>query len=551
MTVSEFKYTTDEGEVLIVPYLEPKDILETLLGKYPDAVLGEAVSGPACAARLKAFWAAYKQQHSGHQIFDPDTGNPTEHSVPLALHGDEGRGKRRTNTLIVSLEAPLGIKTACGKISKKRKYHQCCCDPPPQHASKFNQKVQPLPGDMREQVLQMRTNVKGNCFLQRWPLVVIPGVIYKAHPGLVMEFHKMLGLKLKALYHEGFLGPNGRTYFGVMLGLKADLKWHTLVAQLTRSYEHKGQVRHLACCHECMGGLEDLPWEDCSEYPVWERTMFTTRPWSSVPPLQQVPFDKQAPERFYRKDPFHIGKVGLLRDLAGSILFWCVENSYFGARGQLPDKLIAAHGAFKLFCHVQGQQPSLRSFTKALFMFKNRKSFVWANTKGSDTVLLIQWLIVQIKGFEADPLKPEDVPTLELMRRTATASMQYYDHMYAHGFFMDRKCAISLYLSGSRFLAGYNLLAQQCLGHLCLFGVKPKMHMWKHTLVEIRQTLESGAEVVANPLFWNCEGNEDAIGRLSRLSRRLDSRGLGAKVLMCFLVKGHLAYQQLHRDQNR
>ena len=213
MTVSEFKYTTEEGEVLIVPYLEPKDILETLLGKYPDAVLGEAVSGPACAARLKAFWAAYKQQHSGHQIFDPDTGNPTEHSVPLALHGDEGRGKRRTNTLIVSLEAPLGIKTACGKISKKRKYHQCCCDPPPQHASKFNQKVQPLPGDMREQVLQMRTNVKGNCFFTKMAVGCHPRSYLQGAPWLGDGIPQNVGAEVESLVPRRLFGAQWANLF--------------------------------------------------------------------------------------------------------------------------------------------------------------------------------------------------------------------------------------------------------------------------------------------------------------------------------------------------
>ena len=548
--VSEFHYTTADGEVLTIPYLDPKTLLESIIKDFPDLLFGEVVSGPDCSSRLECFWAAYKQSHPAHTVYDPEIGCPLAYAVPLALHGDEGRGKRRTGTLCVSLESPLGIKVPSPK-GKKRKHYECrCCDPCAQHANQFNQRVKQLPEKVRATVAGMRTNTKGNCFLQRWPLFVIPGVVYKAHPELVMEIHDFIGKKIKALWHEGFSGPNGRTYFGALLGLKGDMKWHTWIGRLTRSYEHKGTKQHLPCCSECLGGTAAVPWEDCSARPIWEPTMFTTRPWdpppAPPPPLLQIPFDQQEPERFYRKDPFHIGKLGALRELVGSILFWCVENKYFGAAGQLPDKLVAAHAVFKLYCLTEGQQPSLRSFSKALFMYKSRQSFPWANTKGSDTVLLVAWLLVQLSAFRADPLKAEDVAVLDLMHRTATAGMEYYDHLYAHGLFLRRKCAIKLYLEGSRYINGYNLLAHQFLGRQNIFGIKPKLHMWKHTLVEMRQLLESGAEWVLNPLCFNNEGNEDAIGRLSRLSRRLDSRNVGEKVLMCFLVKAHLAYKNLH-----
>ena len=59
-----------------------------------DLVVGGAQSPFECSTQLQAFWAAYKQQHSGHQVYRdyPDTGS-LGYAVPLALHGDEGRGK--------------------------------------------------------------------------------------------------------------------------------------------------------------------------------------------------------------------------------------------------------------------------------------------------------------------------------------------------------------------------------------------------------------------------------------------------------------------------
>ena len=221
----------------------------------------------------------------------------------------------------------------------------------------------------------------------------------------------------------------------------------------------------------------------------------------------------------------HIGKVGVMRDVIGSILFWCVELGYFG-QGDVPTKLQSAHGSFRLYCHSTGQHPSLRSFTKALFMYKSRKSFPWSNTKGSDSVLLLKWIRVSLKGFIQDPTQDVHLEVLELMHSTVSAALSYYNGLYSHGLFLSRPCAVDLYLNGRRFIAGFNLLAQKFLGQRNLFAVKPKLHMWVHCLVEIRQALERGSFVASNPLTYNCEGNEDAIGRISRLSRRLDSRGV-------------------------
>lgn len=102
--LSVFHFTGSEGEVLEIPYIAPKDILQFLLKQHPDILFGEVRSGPGYALQLKEFWAAYQQQHEGHQIFDSESGLDTAYTLPLLVHGDEGRGKRRTNTFILSLE---------------------------------------------------------------------------------------------------------------------------------------------------------------------------------------------------------------------------------------------------------------------------------------------------------------------------------------------------------------------------------------------------------------------------------------------------------------
>ena len=126
--------------------------------------------------------------------------------------------------------------------------------------------------------------------------------------------------------------PKGRIFTAACIGLKADMKYHTKVGCLARSYEHKGRVRDLGCCHHCQGGFPNIPWEDVTETPIWEPTIYSERPWplNQEPPLQRIPFDLVEPEAFYRTDPFHTGKVGALRDYVGSSLFWLIEHHYYG-----------------------------------------------------------------------------------------------------------------------------------------------------------------------------------------------------------------------------
>ena len=164
-----------------------------------------------------------------------------------------------------------------------------------------------------------------------------------------------------------------------------------------------------------------------------------------------------------------------------------------------------------------------------LYLCSNQESHTPTPTQ-KDTVLLMRWIVVQSGAFIFDPVKQEDAPLLRLIRDTAASGLAYYDRMYAHGLFLDRSCAMALYNDGNRFITGYCALAKACLGGPCLFGIKPKMHMWRHSLLDIHQSLSDGAQFVVSPLIYNCEQNEDAIGRLSTLSRRLDSRNISGRI---------------------
>ena len=240
-------------------------------------------------------------------------------------------------------------------------------------------------------------------------------------------------------------------------------------------------------------------------------------------------------------DPFHTCKLGCFRDFLGSTIMLLIKWSYFEEHGDLSLKLGRAHGHFALFCSTQKLSPALRSFTKNLFVYKSARSFPWMNVKGSDAMILLKWVVTLLVGCQADIRDPSHAFPLSVMLATGRAALAFFDLLYTHSMFLPRPCGALVYEKGTAFLTGYCILAQHCFSiSFCGYAVKPKAHFLKHILVEMKLQLDSFSPYIMNPETWNCEMNEDHIGRLCRLSRRLDSRVMPKRVLQCFLIKGAL-----------
>ena len=545
--LSTYNFQTEDGEVLPMAYIAPSDFIPWLMANHPEVLAGGMPTQSERALHLEAFWEAYRLTNPDHAVFE-EHGSSLCQVLPILWHGDEGRGKRRGNTVVTSLETPLSMHTAVNV--KKRRHEECECDPPAASFWKYHNKVNHKLSAQHLEVLKMQsTTMKGHSFLHRFLLFIIPSSIHHAHPGALMGLLEILALDLRRLFFEGFSVGN-RHYAVALLGAKGDLKWYKKIA-LERCWENKGIVRNIACCHECGAGVDGCPFEDMSETPVWANTRFSSRPWTTPPPMLPVPVCKAAPEKQYRRDPFHLCKVGIYRDLAGSCLLWMVSHDYFGNRGDVNDKLATAHGAFKLFCVATSKSPALRSFTRALLMYPRLDAYPWFNTKGSDTTLLLSWLVTQCAAFINSPLDPADIPTLRLMKATCHAAKQVFVVMNEHRLWQTHFCAMMQHATMQRFVTGYMKLAECCLNERFNgFAVKPKLHLFKHQVLDLHESLLQGAEVIMNWNVFNCEPSEDVVGRISRLSRRVDSRRVGERVLQCYLVKVdilHRRFKKLHK----
>ena len=111
-----------------VPYISPKDFFQHLVQKTPDLVLGGSPDFEIGRSFLKSFWEKYRLFHPSHRIYHYYP-NPDDWAwiVPMCLHGDEGRGLKKGNTCVITLEPNIGLNTYAHAAGRKRPGNGCGC----------------------------------------------------------------------------------------------------------------------------------------------------------------------------------------------------------------------------------------------------------------------------------------------------------------------------------------------------------------------------------------------------------------------------------------
>lgn len=250
----------------------------------------------------------------------------------------------------------------------------------------------------------------------------------------------------------------------------------------------------------------------------------------------------------------------LLRNFVGSTVLLLVFLGYFKDRGPgISNSRDAcwerAHRHFVLFCQTICQKPGLRSFTPAFFSVKTQNDFGWVNAKGSDVTLLVKWLVPLSRGFINDPLKAEHLTTLEHINIGATNIICWQRILYSHGNWLHRRCSMVLYQEIHEFLQHYNSLAYLCVTQWRFTGysMTSKYHMCSHTKHEQGVLLDQVPLVkwTPSPLIWSGEMNEDVVGKVSRLSRRVDSRLTSKRTLQLCLIKAKAVHRRFLKSSRK
>lgn len=375
--------------------------------------------------------------------------------------------------------------------------------------------------------------------------------LYNVYLGLrrgVPWLLERVAVSLKRLFHEG-LTVRGTCYTFALIAVKGDQKWHIAIANLVRHYGTRGRKRSLEMCYECGAGAPNVPYEDVRSSAKWRRTCYRTRPWMEQPPLAVVPFEGDRAEYLYKRDVFHIMRLGLLRHWVGSALVsliqWGQTFSIEGEPNNADIQLTRAHSSFKLYCLAVRKTPALRSFSRNLFNWPNTSTAPWANVKASDCVLLANWLVSLLPIFAEEHDERERLLLLQ-MRDCGQHALDFYQHLLGHGLLLCRSCVAESLRSGSSFLKMYHGLAYHNMQqNFAAWAMVPKVHSFDHWLYDFQQFLEDRTKpFFVNPLCFACEIGEDLIGRVCRLVMMTDTRHVTKRVLEFYLVKSMILWKR-------
>ncbi|CAE7621704.1 unnamed protein product [Symbiodinium sp. CCMP2592] len=461
------------------------------------------------SSRLAEFWEHFRGEQPTHEVFDH--GHFIDYSclVPLYVHGDGGRTYKRDELMVIQFQPVLGF------------------------------------GSRLSHPLGQKTgiNLQGHSFTTRFLIGVMPKQMYRDALDVFDAFMVEAMRSLESLYYEGLQLLDGRVLRFLVVGLKGDLPFLAKAGHLNRTFlnvrkapERPSSKPLVGCCWMCGAGSPNIPFEEFGKHPRWLSTCGANNalPWNTMPPLfNHVPAHVQEDRgSFFKLDVLHIYHLGVGRDFAGSSLTVLLEQVYQG--DTLPEKLQAMNDDLKRFCASTGKQVHFKQLTRELLGCASNNKYPTGHwNKASDTPTLVGFVLWVLEQHAAD------VAQSRMLQVMSSASE-------AVGCFMRELLRAPLWLSPEQAQrAGEaSLHFLQCYAKLvhifytkgeCKYNLVPKLHNMHHLSLGLLDSASKG-QSATNPLSYACFQDEDFIGRVSRLSRRISPKLLVRRTVERYLI---------------
>lgn len=336
--------------------------------------------------RLLKFWDHYFHVDKEHIIYDRHMAGDlcVSRTIPVLHHGDEGRGYKKRQLMVLATHGVLGM----GSLHDQR---------------------------MKEKG-HLPLNYKGNTYLTHFLTCVLPISLYGDCPESFDHMLDVIACEFRDLFLNGIV-VDGVKWWICCLGVKGDAPYLTKSGHFDRSFYRRptaatSRTPCIGVCHLCCAGKEDwvqpVPYEDFGESPSWIQTIGLLKPYSELSPLFKIPFsyDGERCEAIFRFDLFHNWHSGIGKAFASSA---AVNYLDLIEASSLEKKLEILTADFQMFCRKYRHSPYYKRLTKALFginSLQDQPAGSW--TKGDYTRLMCEWLEDSfprfLDGRTADPL---------------------------------------------------------------------------------------------------------------------------------------------------
>ena len=514
---------------------------------------------------MLAVLARNLQYHPEHGIYSTFMEDEWKRILPVALHGDKGRTLNKQPIYCFGWETvfglPLHVRVAAAKAAAPPRHetggklNQSCSEraqalhnPEILDDAECPRKRRRTGPSLPYKTSSMPHNLKGHVYLSHWLGTCIPSKVFRAHPGLIDAYLEEVAREMTDLFHVG-VPHGGSTYRCAVIGVKGDLEFFLETAGLNRSYQNIGTSVAYPFCPDCRAGFQGIPGIDTRDVPGWRSTLYSDEPWDVLPILNRIPFASTKRPALYRKDVFHTCKFGFLKDLNAGILMLLREMKYLDSPGDpwsMDARLARAFSLFKLWLSTSRKSSGLRKFSKLSFHRDKATKYPFMSGKGSDSMVVLEFLEWLLRLKLRSPKEAEHTLLLTAMLETVQGALCFVGTYHSHGIFYSPPCAKFSIASGLRLFRGYVFLANKCIrDKKRYFSLKPKVHYYHHVLVDMQDQIDLSHEVIFNAAAaFNAEGNEDFIGKVSRISRRVSPKKASRRTIEHYLVACSLLYRK-------
>lgn len=456
----------------------------------PDEVREKAI--------LKEWWKRFEQVEPEHPVFkDAAEGRLSlTETFPLLLHGDEGTGLKKAPFLCISYHSYMGRGTeAANKARVKKRF------------------------------TDMKLNYSGNAHAHRFMTACLPKMLKDEEA--YKDIMRFVANDALDVYNSGVTSCHGQKFWAVIVRVVGDWAWLQKAGCLERSYLNvekrpRGNNTQLrGICHECMAGTNTCPFEDFSDSPSWKRTQYTTSPFQRRPELLCLPHVESKAPHFFNYDLWHCLHLGTGKVFIATVL--CLITETF------PDSNIEARftrltDEFLNWCSRTRSTPYITCITPLLCGWPDKNTYpngYW--NKGHTTVTLSQFVA---HWLSSNDLTGDSV-TLRLLRLCKEANEDMngaLTRLYSLDLWLASSTAKSIGIQGRRFLQKFAQAAMVAYeAGQAYFIMMPKMHPIHHIMDELITTAET-CQWVLNPLAHAVQCDEDMIGRVCRISRKVSAQ---------------------------
>ncbi|CAL1170763.1 unnamed protein product [Cladocopium goreaui] len=460
---------------------------------------------------LTTFWKRFEALYPHHVICDRAEGDRDFHRsmcIPVLYHGDEGRGLKKKQLMVLSTHGCLGKGNSHSNLGKTQ-------------------------AELENPDGPLRANMLGNTFCNHFLQCVMPISLYGEAPEAFEHMLQLQADEFAKLFWDGIVIQNQR-FFIACVGIKGDSPFVQKSGLFDRSFTRRpraptSRTAAVGICHRCLAGKEnyqvngvhiDVPYEELGvETPMWRGTIGVTPPYSAPSPLLNIPYERSGDQTgMWKFDLFHSFHSGVGKYFASSVVVVCLEL----IDASIDESLRIISSDFLEYCKREKESPYHKKITKALLgiehSFKDCPDGGW--TKGDFTRVMCQWF--------------DNYASRKVVGKTAEAAVTInlcLGNLYREGLFIRSADAERIGKQGLLFLQLYAELAQMAFDRrLKRFPLVPKLHYLHHQFLEL--VLDSRrAEWCLNIIMTGVQLEEDYIGRPSRLARRVSSRTTALRVI--------------------